>query len=58
MMVTLLALAVIYVSRRRSAERRRKWAEEEARDGIGPAEEGVTDETASPGVGTPRDWVH
>ena len=44
MMVTVLALAVIYVSRRRSAERRRKWAEEEedARDVRTP----------------PRDWVH
>ena len=59
MMVTVLALAVIYVSRRRSAERRRKWAEEDAREAIGPAEDGWTDETASPGGRTPpRDWVH
>jgi hypothetical protein len=32
MIVTLLALSAIYVRRRRSAERRRKWAEEDARD--------------------------
>ena len=59
MMVTLLAVAVIYVSRRRRAERRRMWAEEDAPDGIGPAEEGWTDETTSRVVRTPpRDWVH
>jgi hypothetical protein len=32
MIVTLLALFAVYVRRRRSAERRRKWAEEEARE--------------------------
>ena len=32
MIVTLLALSAIYVGRRRRAEQRRKWAEEDARD--------------------------
>jgi hypothetical protein len=45
MIVTVLALFAIYVRRRRSAERRRKWAEEDARE-VQP------DETP------PRDWVH
>ena len=53
MIVTLLALSAIYVSRRRSAERRRKWAEEDARG------ETLTDETPPRGARTrPRDWVH
>ncbi len=45
MIVTLLALSAIYVGRRRSAERRRKWAEEDAREMTG-------------GRTPPRDWVH
>ena len=36
MIVTLLALSAIYVRGRRSAERRRKWAEEDDDDAIGP----------------------
>jgi hypothetical protein len=45
MIVTLLALHAIYVRRRRSAERRRKWAEEDARDVGWLAEETLADET-------------
>lgn len=44
MIVTLLALVAIDVRRRRSAERRRQWAEEEAAE--------VGEETP------PHDWVH
>jgi Peptidase MA superfamily len=59
MIVTLLALFAIYVRYRRSAERRRKWAEEEARDAGWVAEETLADETAPKGAQTPpRDWVH
>jgi hypothetical protein len=58
MMVTLLALAAIYVSRRRTAERRSRWADEDARAAVQP-EEGWTGETPSPSVrGLPRDRVH
>jgi hypothetical protein len=59
MIVALLALVAIYVSRRRRAERRRQWAEEEARE-LGPvAEETSADETPPRSDGTPpRDWVH
>jgi len=47
MIVTLLAVSAIYVGRRRSAERRRKWADEDA------------NETPSRDARTPpRDWVH
>jgi hypothetical protein len=45
MIVTLLALFAIYVRCRRSAERRRKWAEEDARDVGWQAEETLADET-------------
>jgi beta-lactamase regulating signal transducer with metallopeptidase domain len=59
MIVTLLALFAIYVSYRRRAERRRKWAEEDARDVGWLAEETLADETLPRGVRTPpRDWVH
>jgi Peptidase MA superfamily len=58
MIVTLLALSAIYVSCRRSAERRRKWAEEDAVDLGGLAEESLTGETSPRGARTPRDWVH
>jgi hypothetical protein len=54
MIVTLLALSAIYVRRRRSAERRRKWAEEDARDIGWLAEESLTDETSRTGARTPR----
>ena len=59
MLVTLLALFAIYVRYRRNAERRRKWAEEDARDAGWPAEKPVEDEKP-PGNGRtpPRDWVH
>ena len=58
MIVTLLALFAIYVRGRRSAERRRKWAEEDAGDAGWLAEESLTDETSPRGARTPRDWVH
>lgn len=59
MIVTLLALAAIYVGRRRRAARRRKWAEEDARDDGWVAGETLADETPRPRAGTPpRDWVH
>jgi hypothetical protein len=54
MIVTLLALSAIYVRGRRSAERRRKWAEEDARDVGWLAEESLTDETSPTGARTPR----
>jgi hypothetical protein len=59
MVVTLLALYVIYVSRRRSAERRRKWAEEEARDdSLLPAETTGDENSGSQAQRPPREWVH
>lgn len=59
MIVTLLALFAIYVRYRRRAERRRKWAEEDARDLGWLAEETLADETPPRGARTPpRDWVH
>jgi hypothetical protein len=59
MIVTLLALFAIYVRYRRRAERRRKWAEEDARDVGWLAEETLADETPPRGARTPpRDWVH
>ncbi len=58
MIVTLLALSAIYVRGRRSAERRRKWAEEDAGTSGWLAEESLTDETSPRGAPTPRDWVH
>jgi hypothetical protein len=59
MIVTLLALFAIYVRYRRSAIRRRKWAEEDARDAGWLAEETLADETPPRGARTPpRDWVH
>ena len=57
MIVTLLALSAIYVRGRRSAERRRKWAEEDAGTSAG-WEESLADETSPSGAPTPRDWVH
>jgi hypothetical protein len=59
MMVTLLALYAIYVRRRRSAEQRRKWAEEDARDAGWLPEETLADETPPASARTPpRDWLH
>jgi hypothetical protein len=55
--VTLLALSAFYVRGRRSAERRRKWAEEDAGDVAWLAEESLTHETSPRGARTPRDWV-
>jgi hypothetical protein len=57
--VTLLALVAIFVRRRRSAELRRRWAVEEARETGWPAEEASGDETPpQPAETPPRDWVH
>jgi hypothetical protein len=57
MIVTLLALAAIGISRRRRAERRQRWAEEDAPDGM--TEDGWSGEAPSTDVRTPpRDWVH
>ncbi len=53
MMVTLLALFAICVRRRRSAERRRKWAEEDARDSSWLPEETLADETPPERARTP-----
>jgi hypothetical protein len=57
--VTLLALVAIYVRRRRSAQRRRQWAEEDARDDGWLAGQTPADEAPPPDAGPPpRDWVH
>jgi hypothetical protein len=57
--VTLLALVAIFVRRRRSAELRRRWAAEEAREIGWPGEETAPDETPpQPAETPPRDWVH
>jgi hypothetical protein len=59
MIVTLLALFAIYVRYRRSVERRRQWAEEDARDAGWPAEKPLADESLPRDAPTPpRDWVH
>lgn len=58
MTVTLLALVAIHVRRRRSAERRRQWTEEEARESARSAEETSTNETPAQRDRPPRDWVH
>ena len=57
LIITLLALTAIYVRGRRSAERRRKWAEEDAGDVGWLAEESLKDETSPRGARTPRDWI-
>ena len=57
--VTLLALVAIYVRRRRSAERRRKWAEDDAREDGWLAGETSAGDTPPPEATTPpRYWVH
>ena len=48
MIVTLLALYTIQVRRRRSADRRRKWSEQEAGDAGGPQEETLADGWTNP----------
>ena len=59
MIVTLLALVAIYVRHRRSVERRRELAEEDARDAGWLAEETLADEAPPRENRTPpRDWVH
>ena len=59
MIITLLALFAIYVRYRRSVERRRELAEEDARDVGWLAEETLADETPPREARTPpRDWVH
>jgi hypothetical protein len=56
--VAVLALYAIRVSRLRSAERRRQWAEEEAGDVAGVPEETFPDESPPGRTRTPHDWVH
>ena len=59
MIITLLALLAIYVRYRRSVERRRELAEEDARDAGWLAEETLADEAPPRENRTPpRDWVH
>ena len=59
MIVTLLALCAVYVRRRRRAERRRKWDEEDARDVGWRPEERLADEAPPRRARTPpHDWVH
>jgi len=58
MIVTLLALFAIYVRYRRSAERRRELAEEDAREVGWLVEETLADEAPPRDRTPPRDWVH